>query len=85
MVETKHWFCFDLGFENIIKLLIENHAEIDLRDNYGKSPLHFAAQNGKQNSVQFAKLQINSVSLVQTNWFVLFCLKNQVTSISSSY
>lgn len=36
-----------LGFENIVKLLIENHAEVDIKDRYGKIPLHFAIQYGK--------------------------------------
>lgn len=37
------------GFENIVKLLIESHAEIDVKDNNGKIPIFFAAQNGNGN------------------------------------
>lgn len=38
---------FCLGFESIVKFLIDSQAEIDIEDNYGKFPIHFAAQNGK--------------------------------------
>lgn len=42
-------FFFHLGLENIVRLLIESHAEVDVSDNYFRTPLHFAAQNGNEN------------------------------------
>lgn len=33
--------------ETIAKLLIENNADVDIRDEFGTTPLYFAAQNGK--------------------------------------
>lgn len=39
---------FRLGFESIVKFLIDSQAEIDIGDNYGKIPLQNAAQNGKK-------------------------------------
>ncbi len=36
-----------LGFDGIVKLFIESHADIDSKDNNGKIPLFLAVQNGK--------------------------------------
>lgn len=36
------------GFENIVRLLIVSHAEIDVKDNFGKISLFLAAQNGNK-------------------------------------
>lgn len=62
---------FHPGFENIIRLLIESDAEVDVRDNYGRIPLHFAAQNGNKNYSQVV-LKTNQISLFG---FVLFCFQ----------
>lgn len=37
---------FLLGNENIVRLLIETKADINVRDNNEKVAIHFAAQNG---------------------------------------
>lgn len=35
-----------LGHENIVRLLIENGADIDAQDEYGIKPLHYAVYKG---------------------------------------
>ena len=37
----------------MVKVLVENHAEINARNNEGYTPLHLAAQNGHGDIVKF--------------------------------
>lgn len=39
------WF---LGHENIAKLLMENNADLNAKDDYGETPLHKCAEYGKR-------------------------------------
>lgn len=56
-------FLLNQGFENIARLLIDSHAEIDTKDTYGKIPLFFAAQNGIKNSSKFSTPEIHFLTL----------------------
>lgn len=40
------WVCLPTGFDKIVRYLIENGANIDLRDKEGNTPLITAAKNG---------------------------------------
>lgn len=44
--ETASFSLFFEGRENITKFLIENGAEVDIRNTLGKTPLAIAAMNG---------------------------------------
>lgn len=50
--ETKRLFV-DLGFGNIFRLLVDSHADIDVKDNYGQIPIHFAAKSGHYEIFKF--------------------------------
>lgn len=41
------------GHYNLVKVLVENHAEINARNNEGYTSLHLAAQNGHGDVVKF--------------------------------
>lgn len=45
---------FYSGFENIVKWLVEQHAELDVKDNNGQKvyPLFISAQNGTKTTLQ---------------------------------
>lgn len=52
-----------LGHENIVKLLIENGADINSQDEYGIKPLHYSVYNGNCNTFNWI---INFLSI---SWY----------------
>ena len=41
------------GYPDVVKLLVENGADINTKDDYGKTPLMYAAENGNLNIIKF--------------------------------
>lgn len=39
------------GHENVVKQLLDKHADVNLQDNEGQTPLHLAAERGEENIV----------------------------------
>lgn len=61
------------GFENIVRLLVENDAELDVKDNYGKMPIHFAG-NLNFRDYQFSQLIYISSFAAHNGHFEIFKL-----------
>ena len=58
--------CYDGGLLNNIKMLRQNGADIQARDCYGLTVLHFASRNSKQEVVEFL-LKSNEISVNATD------------------
>ena len=58
--------CYDGGLLNNIKMLRQNGADIEARDCYGLTVLHFASRNSKQEVVEFL-LKSNEISVNATD------------------
>lgn len=65
-----------LGEREIVDLLIENNALINIADNYGQTPLHWTAVNG--NSMQFS----DEVHLITIKKIIFL---NKVARISPNF
>lgn len=83
-----------LGFENIVKLLIENGADVNVTDKFGYSSLHYAIKGGNVDTVDtlYPHTITNSViskwmTLIPTGltFFLSFLGHESVVSILKSH
>ena len=70
------------GHENIVKILVENGAEVDLKDNEGMTAIIMAAQYGRYEIVKFLIPRIANINDKAT---VVTVKKGKSTETGNAY